>query len=84
MPGGLGQGTKNLTGVLEATVRDPCLLLVQGGFARRRYIDFLDYAVECLFLRRIGGDYIFVHRLLLDYFAAVELDLVDARPAATV
>jgi hypothetical protein len=60
------------------------VLLVQGGFAPGRYIDFLDYTVECLFLRKIGGGYIFVHRLLLDHFAALELDLVNARPAATV
>ncbi|HVE97115.1 MAG TPA: NACHT domain-containing protein [Pseudonocardiaceae bacterium] len=58
-------------------------LLVQGGFAPRQYIHFLDYAVECLFLRSIGGGYIFVHRLLLEHFAALELDLADARPAAT-
>ncbi|MGC4804220.1 NACHT domain-containing protein [Micromonospora sp. DT233] len=30
---------------------------------------FLDYAVQCLFLRDVGDGYIFVHRELLDFFA---------------
>jgi hypothetical protein len=32
-------------------------------------VKFLDTAVERLFLRRVGGGYIFVHRTLLEYFA---------------
>ena len=31
---------------------------------------FLDYAAERLFLRKVGSGYLFVHRLLLEYFAA--------------
>lgn len=38
---------------------------------------FLDYAAERVFLRRIGGGYIFYHRLLMDYFAGVEDDKHD-------
>ncbi|HET8844230.1 MAG TPA: hypothetical protein VFN35_22375, partial [Ktedonobacteraceae bacterium] len=34
-----------------------------------RYARFLDYATERVLLRKVGGGYIFVHRLLLDYFA---------------
>jgi hypothetical protein len=33
------------------------------------YADFLDYATGRVLLRKVGGGYIFVHRLLLDYFA---------------
>ena len=33
------------------------------------YAAFLDYAVEKTFLRRVGGGYVFLHRLLLEYFA---------------
>ena len=36
-----------------------------------RLVPFLDYATDRLFLRRVGGGYIFVHRLLRDYFAAL-------------
>jgi hypothetical protein len=35
------------------------------------YVKFLDYAEERIFLRKIGGGYIFIHRLLQDYFAAL-------------
>lgn len=35
------------------------------------YVHFLDHAVERLFLRRVGGGYIFIHRMLLEYFASL-------------
>lgn len=34
-----------------------------------KYTKFLDYATERILLRRVGGGYIFIHRLLLEYFA---------------
>ena len=33
-------------------------------------IAFLDHACDRIFLRRVGGGYIFVHRLLQEHFAA--------------
>jgi hypothetical protein len=36
------------------------------------YVRFLDYAAGRIFLRKVGGGYIFVHRLLLEYFASLE------------
>jgi eukaryotic-like serine/threonine-protein kinase len=36
------------------------------------YVGFLDYAAERVFLCKVGGGYIFLHRLLLDYFASLE------------
>ncbi len=44
-------------------------LLVREDHTPRQYIDFLDYATQHLFLRKVGGGYIFIHRLLLEYFA---------------
>ncbi|WP_220211471.1 helix-turn-helix domain-containing protein [Reticulibacter mediterranei] len=35
------------------------------------YVDFLDDAVSHVVLRKIGGGYMFAHRLLLDYFASL-------------
>jgi hypothetical protein len=32
-------------------------------------VPFLEYATERVFLRRVGGGYVFVHRLLQEYFA---------------
>ncbi|HET8846223.1 MAG TPA: hypothetical protein VFN35_32475, partial [Ktedonobacteraceae bacterium] len=36
-----------------------------------RCVPFLDYAAERILLRKVGGGYMFSHRLLLDYFAAL-------------
>lgn len=36
------------------------------------YPHFLDYAAERILLRKVGGGYIFVHRLLLEYFASAD------------
>jgi hypothetical protein len=32
-------------------------------------VRFLDYACDRILLRRVGGGYVFIHRLLLEYFA---------------
>ena len=45
------------------------LLLAATGRAPLRIVRVLDHAVERVFLRRVGGGYIFVHRLLAEYFA---------------
>ncbi|TVQ19724.1 MAG: hypothetical protein EA367_10645, partial [Leptolyngbya sp. DLM2.Bin15] len=42
------------------------------GHSPRNYADFLNYATERLLLQRVGGGYIFVHRLLLEHFAALD------------
>lgn len=36
------------------------------------YSRFLDYAAERVFLQKVGGSYIFVHRLLLEHFATLQ------------
>jgi hypothetical protein len=47
----------------------------------RRYVDFLNYAAERLFLRRVGGGYIFIHRLLQDHFATMyQAERADSPP----
>jgi hypothetical protein len=61
-------------------------LLVSNDFAPWRYAQFLNYATERIFLRKVGGGYIFVHRLLQDYFAELwerehgEIDDSDLLP----
>jgi hypothetical protein len=47
------------------------LILVWNNFAPWRYADFLDYAAERIFLCRVGGGYMFIHRYLLEYFASL-------------
>ncbi len=50
------------------------LLLARRGYTPWRYARFLDYAAERIFLRKVGGGYIFVHRLLMDHFASLETE----------
>jgi hypothetical protein len=47
-------------------------LLWRNDYAPWNYIRFLDYAAERVFLRKVGGGYIFTHRLLMEYFATLE------------
>jgi hypothetical protein len=56
------------------------VLLASNGLAPLRYVRFLDEATEQLFLRRVGSGYLFVHGLLLNYFA----DLKTVPPATEV
>ena len=46
-------------------------LLWRNRDAPWRYTKFLQYAVERIFLYRVGGGYIFIHRSLLEYFVGL-------------
>lgn len=49
------------------------LILCINGYTPLLYADFLDYAAERLiFLRKVGGGYMFIHRYLLEHFAEME------------
>jgi hypothetical protein len=48
------------------------LVLYRAGAIPWNYADFLDYTVGRLFLRKVGGGYVFAHRLLLEYFATLK------------
>jgi hypothetical protein len=50
--------------------------IIRFTLSIKRYIPwklarFLDYAADRILLRKVGGGYIFIHRLLLEYFAAL-------------
>lgn len=48
------------------------LILFCSGHAPWNYAKFLDWASDKLFLQKIGGGYIFVHRSLMEHFAKME------------
>jgi DNA polymerase III delta prime subunit len=48
------------------------LILWRSQSIPLHYVRFLDYATERLFLRKVGGGYIFIHRMLLEYFASIQ------------
>lgn len=47
------------------------LILWRLGHIDLNYARFLDYCVDRIFLRRVGGGYIFIHRLLLEHFISL-------------
>ncbi len=66
---GLSEG--GLACIRHFTMR---LMLYRMGYLPWNYAHFLDYATERLFLQKVGGGYIFVHRMLLEHFARMELE----------
>jgi hypothetical protein len=46
------------------------LILWRKGAMPWNYARFLDYATQLILLQKVGGGYIFIHRLLLEHFAA--------------
>jgi hypothetical protein len=45
------------------------LSLWLNGFTPFKFVKFLDQCARLILLKRVGGGYIFIHRMLLDYFA---------------
>jgi len=56
------------------------LTLRAYNFAPLLYVPFLNYATERLLLRRVGGGYIFIHRVLMEYFASLEPHPAETPP----
>jgi DNA polymerase III delta prime subunit len=70
--GGLTLGLiANAACIQHLTLR--AILYCRGGIPWN-YARFLDYATERCFLQKVGGGYIFVHCLLLEHFAALEIN----------
>ena len=47
-------------------------VLYRKGLLPWNLVSFLDYSTERIFLRKVGGGYVFVHRMLMDYFASLD------------
>jgi hypothetical protein len=58
----------------EAWIKHLILRLIcyAKGYIPWNYARFLDYATDRIFLRKVGGGYIFIHRLLMEHFAKEE------------
>ncbi|NEP58540.1 MAG: NACHT domain-containing protein [Symploca sp. SIO2G7] len=50
------------------------LILYLEGYTPWDYTRFLDYATNRLFMQKVGGGYVFIHRMLLEHFAKMELE----------
>ncbi|PZO38003.1 MAG: hypothetical protein DCF19_17305 [Pseudanabaena frigida] len=49
------------------------LVLYQNSYIPWNLERFLNYATKLIFLQKVGGGYIFIHRLLLEHFAQMSL-----------
>ncbi|MDJ1175711.1 NACHT domain-containing protein [Roseofilum capinflatum] len=49
-------------------------VLYYSGKIPWNYARFLDYGTSLIFLQKVGGGYIFIHRLLLEHFAQLPLE----------
>jgi hypothetical protein len=45
------------------------LILWLRGYTPFNFIKFLDHCAKLILLKKVGGGYIFIHRMLLEYFA---------------
>ena len=45
------------------------LMLWLRGYTPFNFVEFLDHCTKLIFLKKVGGGYIFTHRMLLEYFA---------------
>ena len=45
------------------------LTLWLNGYTPFKFVDFLDHCAKLILLKKVGGGYIFIHRMLLEYFA---------------
>jgi GTPase SAR1 family protein len=66
----IGLANGGITCIRHLTLR---LVLFCKGYIPWNYARFLDYACDRLFLQKVGGGYIFVHRLLMEHFAAMPI-----------
>lgn len=49
-------------------------MLYRMGYIPWNYARFLNYATGRLFLQKVGGGHIFIHRMLLEHFAQMKLE----------
>ncbi|NER91568.1 NACHT domain-containing protein [Moorena sp. SIO3A2] len=49
-------------------------VLYRNNYIPWNYARFLDYAADRIFLQKVGGGYIFIHRMLMEHFAQIELE----------
>jgi eukaryotic-like serine/threonine-protein kinase len=56
-------------------------ILYWRGYTPLHYANFLDYAARLVLLQKVGSGYIFIHRLLLEHFAAMRKD--EKKPLLT-
>ena len=62
--GGLNRGGSDV--IMHYALR---LILWRSGYTPFNFVKFLDQWAKLILLKKAGGSYIFIHRMLLEYFA---------------
>jgi hypothetical protein len=65
-----------------AVLQHYCLrfILWRTGAFPLKIVRFLEDATDCVLLYRVGGGYMFIHRLLLEHFASLAGREVETKP----
>jgi hypothetical protein len=58
------------------------LTLWRNGHMPVKFVRFLDHCARLILLKKVGGGYIFIHRMLLDYFADLPIQAASKKPAS--
>jgi hypothetical protein len=59
------------------------LILWLKGYTPLNFIKFLDHCAKLILLKKVGGGYISIHRMLLDYFADLPSESTKAENGKT-
>jgi hypothetical protein len=59
------------------------LILWLNGCTPFRFVNFIDHCAKLVLLKKVGGGYIFIHRMLLEYFADLTTDRASATATST-
>jgi hypothetical protein len=54
------------------------LTLRRSGYTPRNFVKFLDHCAKLILLKKAGGGYIFIHRMLLEHFAEMTPESTSA------
>jgi hypothetical protein len=54
------------------------MTLCLSGKIPIKFIPFLDYCTKLILLKKVGGGYIFIHRMLLEYFANLDTSKIKS------
>jgi hypothetical protein len=58
------------------------LTLWLSGYTPFKFIKFLDHCARLILLKKVGGGYIFIHRMLLEYFAELPTQAASNKSAS--
>jgi len=59
-------------------------MLYRQGYISKDFVRFLDYSASLIFLRKVGGGYVFIHRLVMEHFATLKNTPPQPSPAVEI